>query len=64
MYTFSDCIDVCAAFNGGEVCDVVVYQPEAERPTNCWVGSAGQGLGIDVRGLGKDEGMEVAVLVD
>jgi len=41
VYTFNDCIEICAAYNfwaNDTVCGYVVYKVQALRPGNCWVG--------------------------
>ncbi|GAB7358301.1 hypothetical protein MBLNU230_g2375t1 [Neophaeotheca triangularis] len=69
VYSFTDCIDLCAGFNvgrnGDAECGIAVYRPEEERPSNCWVGrKGGEGEGVvEIGRLGTEEGTEVAVLV-
>lgn len=63
VYSFSDCIEVCAGYNfwaAGSNCTVAVYQPTGTRPGNCWVGSVSVEHGIG--GLSVKEGMDVALL--
>jgi len=41
LYTFNDCIELCAAFNfwaNDTVCGYAMYKAQAARPGNCWVG--------------------------
>jgi len=41
VYTFNDCIELCAAYNfwaNNTVCGYATYQAQAARPGNCWVG--------------------------
>lgn len=62
MYTFKDCIELCASANfwsQSANCSVAVYEPEASRPGNCWVGEAD---GVRVGELNGKEGVEVALL--
>lgn len=43
VYSFSDCVEVCASLNfyaGDKNCSVAVYQVDGNRPGNCWVGTA------------------------
>lgn len=43
VYTFDDCIEVCAGYNfwgAGSNCTVAVYDVSGNRPGNCWVGYA------------------------
>lgn len=67
VYSFSDCIEVCAGFNfwnNVATCNVAVYQRRGGRPGNCWVGSTGAGaLQGDAEGqFGGQLGTDVAVL--
>ena len=50
VYHFLDCIGLCVALNSDDnndnaavVCNFAVYQWNAPRPTNCRVGSVGEG---------------------
>jgi len=55
VYTFDDCIEMCAAYNvysgGSTTCDMAVYDVKESRPVNCIVGSAqnaaAESIGID-----------------
>lgn len=61
VYSFSDCVEVCASLNfyaGDGNCSVAVYQPNADRPGNCWVGSANTTFSQ----LGAKTGIDVALL--
>lgn len=47
VYSFSDCIEICAAYNyaqSGSNCTVAVYEPSGSRPGNCWIGNTRQRL--------------------
>ncbi|KAI5202599.1 hypothetical protein E4T39_04683 [Aureobasidium subglaciale] len=63
VYTFDDCIEMCAAYNvyadGSVHCNVAIYNVEESRPVNCVVGIA-QTTGI--KSLGINGGLAVAVL--
>lgn len=61
VYSFEDCIEVCAALNfyaAGDNCSVAAYQPTASRPSNCWVGSQHTTFG----NLTASQGVDVALL--
>jgi len=55
VYTFDDCIEMCAAYNvysgGSTTCEMAVYDVKGSRPVNCIVGSAqtaaAENIGID-----------------
>ena len=64
VYSFDDCIELCASLNywANEAnCTVAVYDVKGSRPGNCWVGKS-----EGVEGVGdleeKDNGVAVAVL--
>ena len=62
VYSFSDCVELCAGanyWNANANCPVAVYQPEGERPGNCWVGNAAS---VSVGELERMEGTDVAML--
>lgn len=62
VYSFSDCIEVCAGanfWNANANCTVAVYQPEGTRPGNCWVGNAAS---VELHELDKQDGTDVAML--
>jgi hypothetical protein len=62
VYSFADCMEVCAGFNylhDNNNCTIAVYQSSAARPSNCWVGSLD---GVTASSLVADEGMDVALL--
>lgn len=63
VYSFSDCIELCAGFNvlnSGSNCTAAVYQPTGSRPSNCWVGSAASG--VQASSLKGQTGQDVALL--
>lgn len=63
VYSFSDCIEVCAGYNfwnAGDNCTVAVYQPGASRPGNCWVGTTQKLVTLDSLSVAK--GTDVALL--
>lgn len=62
MYSFQDCIELCASLNfwgGNADCGFAAYEAKGSRPGNCWVGKA---EGLKVGDLGEKDGMAVAVL--
>jgi hypothetical protein len=62
VYSFSDCVEVCAAFNywaDSSECSVAVYQPNATRPANCWIGKIPE---LKASSLREMEGIDVAIL--
>ena len=64
VYSFSDCIEVCASsnfYNADSNCTVAVYQPEGTRPGNCWVGNAAS---VKLGELDKQDGTDVAMFED
>jgi hypothetical protein len=64
VYTFEDCIELCAGYSGytpggdGKSCNVAVYDVQQVRPVNCVVGS----MGVAAEGLGVGGGLAVALL--
>lgn len=61
VYSFSDCVEVCASFNfyaGDNNCTVAVYAPDSRRPANCWIGAPDS----STTKLSKKAGTDVAVL--
>lgn len=62
VYSFSDCIEVCAGYNfwnANSNCTVAVYLPEGSRPGNCWVGHA---AGVSAHSLDRQKGTDIAML--
>lgn len=63
MYTFNDCIEVCAGYNfwgKGDNCTFAVYQTSGGRPGNCWVGYETKKTGAAA--LSTKKGTDVAIL--
>jgi hypothetical protein len=65
VYTFDDCIEMCATFNvystssAPTTCNVAIYDVEQARPVNCVVGSTQVAA---TQGLGVDGGLAIALL--
>ncbi|CAD0115519.1 unnamed protein product [Aureobasidium uvarum] len=64
VYTFDDCIDLCAAYNvyaadSSTGCNVAVYDVKQARPVNCVVGST---QSANAQSVGIDGGLAVAIL--
>ncbi|KAI5246398.1 hypothetical protein E4T42_06328 [Aureobasidium subglaciale] len=63
VYTFDDCIEMCAAYNvyaeGSVACDVAIYDVKETRPVNCVVGTA---YTTGAESLGIEGGLAIAVL--
>lgn len=63
VYDFNDCIEVCASYNfwhDAANCTVAVYQPDAARPGNCWIGAFDVSGGVS--SLSQSDGTDVALL--
>lgn len=62
VYSFNDCIEVCAAYNfwgASANCTVAVYQVNGSRPGNCWVGKI---AATSASSLAAKDGTDVALL--
>ncbi|KJX94502.1 hypothetical protein TI39_contig4185g00005 [Zymoseptoria brevis] len=62
VYSFSDCVEVCAAYNywaDSSECSVAVYQSNATRPANCWIGKIPE---LKAGSLKPKDGIDVATL--
>lgn len=65
VYTFSDCVDVCAGLNydagssASTNCSVAVYMPADKRPYNCAVGHI---TDTTTDSLGSSKGTNIALL--
>jgi hypothetical protein len=62
VYSFDDCIEVCASLNywaSDKNCTVAVYDVKGSRPGNCWVGRS---EGVSIADLREKDGMAVAIL--
>jgi hypothetical protein len=62
VYSFSDCIEVCAAYNywaDSSECSVAVYQSNGTRPANCYIGKIPE---LKASSLKKMSGIDVAIL--
>ena len=62
MYSFQDCIELCASLNfrtGNADCGFAAYEANGSRPGNCWVGKAEE---LSVDDLEEVDGMAVAII--
>ncbi|KAI4731337.1 hypothetical protein E4T49_00795 [Aureobasidium sp. EXF-10728] len=64
VYTFDDCIDLCAAYNvyagdSSTPCNVAVYDVKQSRPVNCVVGNTQH---ANAQSVGIDGGLAVGLL--
>ncbi|GAM84332.1 hypothetical protein ANO11243_023260 [Dothideomycetidae sp. 11243] len=63
VYSFDDCIDVCAGMNywgGNDTCNVAAFAFDASRPANCFVGFANISKGPSA--FAAQNGINVALL--
>ncbi|KAF2153273.1 hypothetical protein K461DRAFT_138171 [Myriangium duriaei CBS 260.36] len=63
VYSFDDCVDVCAGMNywgGNTTCNVAAFVYGAARPANCYVGFAN--ISSDPGALGVQQGLNIALL--
>jgi len=65
VYTFNDCIEVCASYNfwsRSADCSLAVYQTGGGRPGNCWVGSSNMTITAGLGSMPVSQGTDVAIL--